>query len=87
MTPAEPSPLDRVLHFVRECAVLPIRFYRRFLSPLKPPVCRFTPTCSEYALEAVRVHGILRGTLMAIWRILRCQPFARGGSDPVPPRR
>lgn len=66
-------------------ATAPIRFYRRFLSPLKPPMCRFEPTCSEYALRAIETHGVLRGTLLASWRLLRCQPFAKGGPDPVPP--
>ena len=65
---------------------LPIRAYRRFLSPLKPPTCRFSPTCSQYAIEALETHGPLRGSALAIWRIARCHPFARGGYDPVPPR-
>ncbi len=68
-------------------AALPIRFYRRFLSPWKPATCRFRPTCSAYAVEALELHGLLRGTRLAAWRILRCQPFARSGWDPVPPRR
>lgn len=61
-----------------------IGLYRRFISPLKSPCCRFTPTCSEYAVEAIRVHGALKGTVLAVWRILRCNPFCRGGYDPVP---
>ena len=71
----------------RRLATLPIRFYRRFLSPLKPPMCRFSPTCSQYAVEAIEAHGILRGSGYAVWRILRCHPFCRGGHDPVPPAR
>jgi putative membrane protein insertion efficiency factor len=64
-----------------------IRFYQRFLSPLKPmPTCRFLPTCSSYALEAIQLRGVARGTLMALWRILRCNPFFPGGFDPVEPR-
>ncbi len=64
-----------------------IAFYRRWLSPLKGrPTCRFLPTCSEYAAEAVRTHGALRGAGLATWRLLRCHPFCRGGHDPVPPR-
>ncbi|MCQ2114288.1 MAG: membrane protein insertion efficiency factor YidD [Bacteroidaceae bacterium] len=63
---------------------LPIHFYRRCISPLLPPSCRFTPTCSEYALEALRKHGPLKGTLLAIWRILRCNPWGGSGYDPVP---
>ncbi len=61
-----------------------IRFYRRALSPLKPPVCRFEPTCSAYAIEAIERYGSLRGSWMALRRILRCQPFCKGGYDPVP---
>ena len=59
--------------------------YRRFLSPLKPPTCRFHPTCSQYGIEALRTHGFLKGSMLLTWRILRCQPFAKGGWDPVPP--
>lgn len=65
----------------------PIRFYRRFLSPLKPPMCRFAPTCSQYAIEALELHGLLRGGWLALRRIARCHPFCDGGHDPVPPRR
>ena len=67
-------------------AAAPIRLYRRYISPLKPRMCRFSPTCSQYAIEALEAHGLLRGTYLATWRLLRCQPFARGGFDPVPPR-
>jgi putative membrane protein insertion efficiency factor len=66
-------------------------FYRKVLSPvhtaLTGPSCRFEPTCSAYAEEAIRVHGAGRGTLLAVGRLLRCQPFARGGIDPVPEAR
>jgi uncharacterized protein len=61
-----------------------IRFYRRGISPLKPPVCRFHPTCSEYGLEAVERYGALKGGWLLAKRILRCQPFCKGGYDPVP---
>ena len=60
-----------------------LRTYKAFLSPFLPPACRFTPTCSEYAMEAVEEYGAIRGTWMAVWRILRCQPFSKGGYDPV----
>ncbi|HEX5748034.1 MAG TPA: membrane protein insertion efficiency factor YidD [Archangium sp.] len=63
---------------------LPIRFYRRFLSPLLPPACRFHPSCSSYALQALHKHGALRGVRLILWRLLRCQPFHPGGFDPVP---
>lgn len=61
-----------------------IRFYRRFISPYTPPSCRFQPTCSEYSYEAVQKYGILRGGRLAIWRILRCNPWGGSGWDPVP---
>lgn len=61
-----------------------IRFYRRQISPSLPPSCRFTPTCSAYALEAIERYGALKGGGMALWRILRCNPFHPGGYDPVP---
>ena len=65
-----------------------IRLYRKFISPLKrKSSCRFTPTCSEYALEAYRVHGFFKGTALAVWRILRCNPFCKGGYDPVPQKK
>ena len=61
-----------------------IRFYRRNISPLKPPCCRFIPTCSEYAMQALAVHGLVKGLILTVWRLLRCQPFAKFGYDPVP---
>ena len=61
-----------------------LRFYKRSISPLLPNACRFTPTCSEYAMEAIQKHGVLKGTGLAIWRVLRCNPFCKGGYDPVP---
>lgn len=64
-----------------------IRFYKRAISPLLPNACRFTPTCSEYAMEAIEIHGVIKGCLLAFWRVLRCNPFCKGGYDPVPPRR
>lgn len=61
-----------------------IKFYKKFLSPLKPPCCRFTPTCSEYAYEAYEKYGFLKGTFLSVKRILKCHPFHKGGYDPVP---
>ena len=67
--------------------LLPVRFYRRVLSPMKRmPTCKFLPTCSEYAVEAVEKRGIVVGTTLAVWRVLRCNPFGTGGYDPVPHR-
>ncbi|MDK2806551.1 MAG: uncharacterized protein PWR08_883 [Thermoanaerobacterium sp.] len=60
-----------------------IRFYQKFISPMKPKSCRFYPTCSQYALDAIKKYGVLKGGIMALWRILRCNPFNPGGYDPV----
>jgi len=68
---------------VRRLALTALRGYRRHVSPLLPPACRYTPTCSEYAIEAVERHGVVRGGLLAAKRLLSCHPFARGGYDPV----
>jgi len=77
------SPTARLL-------IAPIRFYKRFLSPMLPPACRFTPTCSAYAVEAIRIHGAARGAVLVGRRLLRCHPITwLGGSsgfDPVPPK-
>lgn len=61
-----------------------IRLYQRFLSPLLPATCRFTPSCSQYAVEAIEKHGVLKGCTLAAWRILRCNPLSNGGDAPVP---
>ena len=63
-----------------------IRLYKKYISPLKPPCCRFTPTCSAYALEAFTKRGFFIGLILTVWRILRCNPFSKGGYDPVPER-
>ncbi len=65
----------------------PIRLYRRLVSPLLPARCRYHPSCSEYALEAVASYGIARGLILAAWRLVRCSPFSRGGLDPVEAQR
>lgn len=64
--------------------VLPIRFYQLYISPLLGPSCRFTPTCSEYARQSILKHGPIKGLALAIWRILRCNPWGGSGYDPVP---
>ena len=64
--------------------LLPIRFYQYCISPLKPPTCRYTPTCSQYAIEAIRKHGPLKGLGLALKRILSCHPWGGSGYDPVP---
>lgn len=65
-------------------AIAFINFYRKFISPLFPAKCKYYPTCSAYALDAVKKFGFIRGTLLAFWRILRCNPWSMGGIDPVP---
>lgn len=60
-----------------------IIIYRKFISPMKLPCCRFTPTCSQYAIDAIEKYGVIKGGIMALWRILRCNPFSKGGYDPV----
>lgn len=63
-----------------------VRFYQRRLSPLKKsPTCRFSPSCSQYAVEALERHGALKGGWLALWRVMRCHPLNKGGYDPVPP--
>ena len=69
---------------LKRVLIAPIRWYQRYLSPLKrAPSCRYLPTCSEYAAEAIRTRGALVGGLKALWRILRCNPLFKGGYDPV----
>jgi putative membrane protein insertion efficiency factor len=72
---------------VKRLALAAIRFYQRRLSSGMPPACRFHPTCSAYAYDAIETWGVLRGAVMGVWRVLRCNPFNDGGYDPVPERR
>ena len=69
---------------MRALALVPLRFYKRFLSPLLPPMCRFEPTCSIYMMQAIEKHGTLRGVWLGMRRLARCHPFNPGGWDPVP---
>lgn len=89
---AERGEAGAVAHVLRAAVWLPrrvlvllIRGYQRFLSPLTPPTCRFYPSCSAYAVIALERHGVIRGTRLAVWRILRCNPWNPGGVDDVPP--
>jgi len=68
-------------------AIGAIKLYQWTISPLLPRCCRFTPSCSHYAVEAFKLHGMLKGSALTAWRLLRCQPFCKGGFDPVPSRR
>ena len=70
---------------VRGVFILPVRLYQRFISPMMPPSCRYAPTCSNYAIEALSVHGVIKGTILSLWRLLRCNPWSHGGVDHVPP--
>lgn len=72
---------------MKYAAMFLIGLYRKYISPLKAPCCRFTPTCSEYAIEAFRKRGFIVGFCLTVWRILRCNPFGKGGYDPVPDKK
>jgi len=72
---------------LRAVAIAPIRFYQRFVSPALPARCKYAPTCSAYAAQAIREYGILRGLVLAGWRLLRCNPWSHGGWDPVHDQR
>ncbi len=70
---------------MKKICIFLIKFYRKYISPLKgKPCCRYYPTCSQYALEAYEKYGFFKGTWLTVWRILRCNPFSKGGYDPVP---
>ncbi|WP_369821954.1 MULTISPECIES: membrane protein insertion efficiency factor YidD [unclassified Sporosarcina] len=72
---------------LKKVLVALIRFYQKFISPLSAPSCRFYPTCSHYGVEAIETHGALKGTWLAVKRILKCHPLHKGGFDPVPPKK
>jgi putative membrane protein insertion efficiency factor len=80
--------MQKVKDIIKKILIFPfvllVRFYQVCISPLKPPCCRFTPTCSAYALQALRKHGPFKGTYLAVRRILRCHPWGGHGYDPVP---
>jgi putative membrane protein insertion efficiency factor len=70
---------------MKKILIFLIELYRKYISPLKSgPTCKYTPTCSQYAIEALSKYGFIKGSLLSIWRILRCNPFSKGGYDPVP---
>lgn len=81
----KPASRGGISHLASRLLILPIRFYQGSISPLLPPACRFSPTCSQYAVEAIQLHGPLCGSLLAARRILRCHPWGASGYDPVPP--
>jgi hypothetical protein len=86
-TPQQGRPPSRLAAIARAIAVAPITVYQRVISPAIPRRCKYEPTCSRYAVEAVREYGILKGAVLATWRLLRCNPWSYGGYDPVESQR
>jgi putative membrane protein insertion efficiency factor len=85
---ASPPPVaSTASRIARAAAVAPIVVYQRVLSPVLPRRCKYEPTCSHYAVDAIREYGILRGAVLALWRLLRCNPWSYGGYDPVEDQR
>ena len=84
---AKRSPRRRSCTLAVTIALAPIRLYQRFISPALPRRCKYEPTCSAYAAEAIREVGVMRGLVLASWRLLRCNPLSKGGLDPVAGRR
>ena len=76
--------MAKIKRYTRKAVIAPIKLYQFAISPYLGNRCRFYPSCSHYAEEAISTHGVFRGGLMALFRILRCQPFCKGGHDPVP---
>lgn len=74
----------RLSRLLRRLYTAPIAFYRRYVSPALPRVCKYYPTCSSYAMTAIERFGVVKGTVMAVWRLLRCNPYSNGGVDYVP---
>ena len=85
--PTAPAPAPLAHRAATALAIAPIRLYQLLLSPLLGPRCRYYPTCSAYAVDAIRSFGILRGLVLACWRVLRCNPWSRGGLDRVEEQR
>ena len=75
---------DGIVFKMKKFLIVGIRFYQKYLSPLKRTKCPYIPSCSQYGLEAIEKYGAVKGSLLAVWRILRCNPFSKGGFDPVP---
>lgn len=75
---------EKIKSALKKIFIFPIKIYKRFISPCLPPRCRYYPSCSSYAIQAIEKHGVIKGIILGAWRILRCNPFARGGVDHVP---
>ncbi len=78
------TPLDKIKGIIKSLVILPIKFYKKFISANLPARCRYYPTCSNYAIQAIEKHGAIKGIILGAWRILRCNPFSKGGIDHVP---
>ena len=78
------TPLDRLKQTAKAAVIFPIRIYQKFISPCFPARCKYHPSCSAYAVQAVKKHGAVKGMLLGMFRIARCNPFSRGGVDYVP---
>jgi putative membrane protein insertion efficiency factor len=79
--------VKRLRPWVREGFLLPVKLYSKLISPLTPPRCKYYPSCSAYAVQAVRELGVIRGTIVAVWRLARCNPWSHGGVDELADRR
>lgn len=80
--------MNKIRSIIKRVMIFLIRTYQLTLSPrFSHGACRYTPTCSQYAIEAIEVHGVFKGSALAVWRIMRCNPFFKGGYDPVPPKK
>lgn len=75
------------MELIKKILIKFIIFYQKYISPVKGFRCPYTPSCSNYGLEAIKTHGVCKGSLLATWRVLRCNPFSKGGYDPVPEKR
>lgn len=73
-----------ITKLIKKLFILPIRAYKRFISPMLPPRCKYYPTCSSYTITAIERFGVIKGSILGAWRILRCNPFSNGGVDYVP---
>ncbi|MCD8095658.1 MAG: membrane protein insertion efficiency factor YidD [Ruminococcus sp.] len=78
------NPIKKLSSAAANLFIAPIRFYRKFISPWTPRSCRYCPSCSQYAIEAYKMHGVFWGSVLTAWRILRCNPWSEGGIDHVP---
>ena len=75
--------MKKISEFISEIIVILLKIYKKYISPILPASCRFEPTCSVYSMHAFKKYGIFKGTYMSVWRVMRCNPFSKGGYDPV----